>query len=558
MSTAYQQYLEFSQGGIRRGLRGLYLIRGWRPVLLPTLAVPFLGLFRGHVVAAAAVPLLAAYLGWTWYVYAIARRYLMPFQAVSATLATVTFPAFVQYALVFNTEIFWLFTSFASLYHVFMADRFRRRMHACLAGVFLGLSVMIRPAETTIIMALPFGYLLADAWRIGAVDRKEFALGLTVLGTIGAMLVASTFVTELSRIVLLGGGGIVLAVWLVVRRGRLHGVSLFCGTLSALSLGWWAGFMPALYSWVYTTSFGEMAQKTNDHRMEGVAETLWRAFQIYLGEQFGIFVCVAVIGLAATAFERRSRTMDLWKTDEAVRYPPSELGLLAMAMVMPIATLYALSGTSDPRRPIVGMAVTMLCVAILSVRGHSYSRIRTFVVLCVVAVNAFGLLNAAQIGITLPARMVSDFRLYLPPARLKADENPYLIDALTNLGVTRNDGVAVYTLALFQSSARIYEPAALELAALIKGQPARIVYLWDDGDYTRVLAVLYRQDNHYLLLDLYDGPGARDTHYPYVEFTTALLDRLAGGADPPPGLERVGTIHLGGRDHVLFRILPPN
>jgi hypothetical protein len=114
--------------------------------------VPFLLLFHGNVLAAGSAVLSLAYAGWVAYVFAIARRYLPRLQAAAATAATVSFPAFVVYDLIFNTEGAWLFAAFGWLYHSLASEEFRRKRHAALAGLLLGLAVMLRPAETSLMV----------------------------------------------------------------------------------------------------------------------------------------------------------------------------------------------------------------------------------------------------------------------------------------------------------------------------------------------------------------------------------------------------------------------
>ena len=120
--------------------------------------------------------------------------------------------------------------------------------------------------------------------------------------------------------------------------------------------------------------------------------------------------------------------------------------------------------------------------------------------------------------------------------------------------VPAGSNIAVYTLALFQPWARVYEPAALKLASLQGAYRYEIGYLWDSGDYNETLDRLRKRGYQFLLLDSF--PTAAAGHSPYVQFTQELLGVQPGVANPP-GLRMISRFVLGDREHTLFRIVPP-
>jgi hypothetical protein len=80
MKTAYQQYLAFQDGSLQDGLKLSYQIRGWRPILFPVLATPFLLLFNGNILAATGATLVICFLVCQIYIFAIAKIYLDSFR----------------------------------------------------------------------------------------------------------------------------------------------------------------------------------------------------------------------------------------------------------------------------------------------------------------------------------------------------------------------------------------------------------------------------------------------------------------------------------------------
>ena len=78
-----QKIVERFDGGLLAGLKGVYLERGWRPIIFPALAVPFFVLSEGQILLAvglmqfAAVWLLAAY------VFGFLRTMLSPARSVA-------------------------------------------------------------------------------------------------------------------------------------------------------------------------------------------------------------------------------------------------------------------------------------------------------------------------------------------------------------------------------------------------------------------------------------------------------------------------------------------
>lgn len=538
LSTAYEQYLHFKNGTLGDGLAALYQVRGWRPILFPVLAVPFLWIFNGNVIAAVASVLLCAYVGWLVYFYRIARRYISSFRsAIAATIVGSLFPYY-SFSTVFFSELTWLFFISGSVYHCLTSENFKGRYHALFAGVFLGLATLIRPAETVIIAVIPLALIVAETWRQQIVSTKDILTSGAIVGILCGILIVAAFVPAITFVVILlvGSTVIILAIFYVQRSVSVGatGLILFTVALCAVNTFWWANSMPALYSWVYETTFGPMAQITSDQSLSiGMGLTLLHIIQYYFSTQ------LVLILFAAILLVRPWRKQEKDKKSRKLM----ELALLSTGMLIPIFVAYMLTQTDDPRRPFVGMAFAILFLAVSALISGPLRRLRTASLGGLAVLQLLGFLSWAGEGVavTNPTQQV--------------ENNVETINKIIDLGITPGSGVAVYTLSLFDSPNRIYEPAALTLASISLGAQIRIDYAWDIENYDEVLNELSDRGVQYLLLDSYVSSLAQQRPLPYVHFTSELLRRITeGGPQALQKLHLIGQFDLGNRHHWLFKI----
>jgi len=163
MKTAYEQYLTFQNGSLSDGLKALYQIRGWRPILFPVLATPSLLLFKGNILAATGTTLVICVLVCQIYIYAIARRYLDSISGIiSRRICRLLSGNYVIRQGLFS-EIAWLAFFAGFVFHLLESEDFRKPLQATVAGIFLGLAALVRPAETTAIVIVPLIGMIAIA-----------------------------------------------------------------------------------------------------------------------------------------------------------------------------------------------------------------------------------------------------------------------------------------------------------------------------------------------------------------------------------------------------------
>jgi hypothetical protein len=549
METAYQQYRAFQDGSLLDGLDAVYHIRGWRPILFPVLATPFLWLFRGDVLAATGATLVLCFLVCQIYVYAIARRYLDPLRASFVAAFLGSCPAIAFQSTVFFAEMAWLAFFAGFVFHLLESEDFRKPLQATVAGILLACAALVRPAETLAIAVVPLISMIAMALARRAFLVKSAAriMGFVLLSA--CLLVASAFAKQVDYRVVLALGIIIAASQLLLMKADQEkepgtaGLNLFAVSFMAINLLWWADSMPKLCSWIYLTSFGTMAQVTDVAvSRDGFFTILKQIFSQYLFPQ-GFLVALICLVLLLPNQSRDSSTL-------------KRLGVLAMitlGLLLPMCIMYAATGTSDSRRVFVGMSFLLMLLSILSLQNGPLRRVRDIGIASIVAVQLAGFLWTAR-GESPPFGNSVFIRSGVQTPRQKADQNEALISRLLELGVPRNSKVAVYTMALFQARERIYEPAALQLAARTTGSNLTIVYYWDVGDYAAVIERLREDRTQFLLIDKYRDPENPSKHQPSMQFATVLIEKMVGTNADPQGLRRIATFKLGDREQVLFEV----
>lgn len=552
MLTAYQQYSAFRNGSIVDGLQAMYRTRGWRPTVFPLVATPFLLLSNGSVLIAVASALVLCFLVVQGYLYAIARRYLDPLRASLIAAFVGSSQAIAIYSTIFFSEMAWLAVYAGFVFHVLESSKFERPSHASIAGLFLGCALIIRPAETLLITTIPVLSLLYLAVRQ---DQYLIPYIVRVVGFIllnGLVLIVAIMVSDFSYKLVLGCSFMISVMHLFLIKkysngqSSLSGLNHFAMSVVLVNILWWAKSMPQLYSWVYETSFGSMAKVTDvAAQKEGSLKVLMQICSFYL---FPNGIMVALLGMLPLLPFRRE------KFDNVKRL--SLLALLTLGFLIPMCALYVATETSDSRRVFIGMTFLLTLLAILSLQEGSFRRARFFGFVFILALQ-LNVLFCAVKGEAISFGNLFLQKMVIPYPDLRGDKNEEVIFCLLKLGMPKGSTIAVYTTALFQPRDRVYEPAALQLAAFTTGSNFNIIYYWDIGDYSSVLERLRRDQVEYLLIDKHQDPNSSGKHQPSWIFATTLLDKMEKMSSDPPGLKQIDVFELEGREQVLFKILAP-
>ena len=554
--TAVEITAQFHRG-IVPGTISLFGLRGWRPTAFPPMAVPFLLLTADDVVAACAAMQLCLYAALVFYLYGLARQCAAtPLVAAAAATSVVSLPGIATYFLVFFSESAWLLFSIASVYHLLRSGPFRRIPHALAAGLFAGLMMAIRPAESFVVLLALLSFCIVEAVRCKAVSIRSVLISLGVFGVPASLLVLSTWARGVGRLEIWGICAIAIVFALRLARHHNRALLAFLGGLTAIACIWWAAYMPALFSWVdtswvYTTS---TAQRPPYPLIDVASFYGWTQMALLVG---------GLILLAFLLLRRAIRRRREGNFEPLLLAPVRLLLCASLTLLALFGRLYVRTGTGDPRRILV--AVALLIVAMIVIAGGR-NRFSLALIHCVPVIQCTFLItlvagsslraNFSWIGGPRgPLRRTAGFVELLRPPLRGTDGNVELLRTIAQ-SVPAGGKIAVYTLALQQPWARVYEPTALRLASLQGGYGYEIGgYLRNPGDYNEILTRLRDSGYQFLLLDSF--PTTVATHTPYVQFALELLGRVQTGVANPPGLRMISRFSLGNRQHTLFRIVPP-
>lgn len=548
MTTAYQQYRVLQTGSLLDFIRSLYEIRGWRPTIFPVLATPFLWLFNGNILASAACVLILSFLVWQIYAYYIARRFLDPIRAAVVASFVGSSTAVASQSLVFFSEIVWLALFGGFVFHVLESQESQSPYHAAISGIYLGLSTTIRPAETFAILIFPFLIFIGIAIAHKRIGARTAISTIVLICSMSALLLSAAFFPAVNYRVLFPVGTIFLVVfsWFTTRHDKIEpsakSLKLMIVWSLVINLLWWANSMPALYSWVYITSFGSMAKITT--KSAPISIVVERVLLYYLYPQ-GIILAVIVLSIFLNNFYKNillSRSLLFF-------------GIISLSLLFPMLILYGITGTNDLRRVFIGMTFLMLFLSIFSLQEGGFRIIRDICVTTLLSLQLIGFLWTSK-GIPPPFPKLHWISTGVSFPKETIDQNVALIKKLLTLGVPRNSAVAVYTEALFYAQDRIYEPAALTLASTTMDANLHIVYFWDIGGYSPVIRRLQADGVRYLLIDKYQDPGQEGSYQPSWQFASSLLGKIASNKTDPPNLRRISSFMLAGREQILFRITP--
>jgi len=534
--------LERFDTGFVAGLRGVYEVRGWRPISFPAFCVPFFAVAGGRIIPGVGLSLLAAALLVATYVFRLLCTHLSVTRAVLGTLVVCTLPWVGKYTTSFMSELLWLGMTMGWLFHLLEGFRTGRARHFVLAGLWLGGMSTVRPIETALSCALP---VLASL-LIGA--RKR----MVTLADVGLVLGLTSGVVITGWLWGAGIGG----RWRWVLVAGLLGIGghsakrifvdrpLLASVVAALIVGmvWFLPFFPVLYAWAYDTSVGDLARLT-DRRLEGASiDTAVRQTLAHYSP--GV---LAVLGsLCALAYLRgvsRSNT-DL---------PRFRVLLAGVSMLPVMFALLLYTGTGDPRRIMAAMivVVTGAVLAVLA-PGGLFPRLRGAALagLCLVLYSAT-LSNNLAFGVMPPGRLDTLTAGTLPPVK-DLDRNVAIAEGLVRLVERAN--IAAHTHCYRAPQARCtergvawFDPHAVNTLLQERKSKVRVHFTGaaiDFADPASIRGWLAAEGFDHVLVDELPLQPGLNTEDPYVINTEGFVRLLA---NLPPVLQEVGAIDFHGR-----------
>lgn len=467
--TAVDVYSRLGSG-VLAGVTNLYFDRGWRPIIFPDLAVPFLCIFGGNVRLAVAGTLLASTVALFVYTYLLLRPHL-PWQVSLLVSGSVLGLPWIQLnGAVFYAELPSLAAVAAAVYYWRQLGKAPSVQNGLAFGLTAGIAIDLRPIEpiplvfTLVCVAVVLGV------RRGWIGRRELSWAFVIAGFCG-MAVAARFVAlERSR---LESAALLLAVLaasgIVARRACMNApfVAGWLALVGTVAI-WYGPFAKELYEWIYETTAGNMMQLYRGR----TAESLVDAAQLYFGELGGWRLALLALVVAGIASLRLFQGRQPFEGG-----PLAALGLMQIALVVGAA---AWLGGGDLRRGYFGFYLLFIGLYALASGGDRAGGAPKVFAICGIA--GWQLLASLSLG-SLPAGPAVYWPVILPRAvpapSVTADTSYEVFEWLEGEILQKDAVVASFSLAENSYERRVFDPFALNVVAASKRSDLRFGYPWD-------------------------------------------------------------------------------
>lgn len=420
-------YQHFRNGGFWDGLRALYLVRGFRPILFDLFLTPFLFLSGGALYPAYAGVILFVIGYTTLYSFLLLKERLSPLSASIGAALPASLPVFLFLSVNFYPEIALPGLLVGTVYHLLKSNDFSRLKHVAFSGLLAGLALCIR-VDQPLMMLLPVLAIAAGRlWRMKLVRAKDIlpccfvvllaaaiylanvlceaggGLSFPTSGTSGAAF----FLQIVYRFLIIVTTTLALCipvVFAIARKTASAAFSLLFFTLliCVIPLIWFFPFALNLFEWMYQATFGDVAQ--NSAR---TTEPFWTNAWALL-DASGSFLLVATCGLAVFAVVIRVAQR---KGVFAGNCERDSVGYLVLSASFPFA-ISLISTSLSPnfgaagqgwRRLVGPFCFYLLAFAILGLQKGKHLAVRQCVALCLLLTQAAAITGKSvgiEIGIT--------------------------------------------------------------------------------------------------------------------------------------------------------------
>jgi hypothetical protein len=540
--TAMRIARQFSHGPLAAAA-ALLDVRGWRPTVFSALAAPIFFLTGNDLVAGPAATLILIYLATIIYLYRLVLLWTEdPLIAAATSSAVLSMPLLVTYSLVFFSESAWILFSIACVYHLLRSGPFRTAGHAIIAGLCGAMTLAIRPVEAAVILGVLLPFILVPLIRFKALRLPHVLIVFGMFSIPFAVLLLSTWTTRITRLHIwaICFVAVIFSVYFANRYGRP-----FAMFLAALTLGscvWWAGYMAGLKLWFQISyDYNQIAHVTNMRSAGEIVQALSKQV-LEDGELQWILLASLAIFCVVSGIRKRK---PIQAPSEAAGMWPRTLIYSASALLLAFVAIYS-SGGSDRRRALVAFALFATPLVALAA---SRSRIALASVVALIAVQCTTLASTTA---QIPPPAWTWRNTAGIPSPIPVDHNLETAQILAKY-VTTGSNIAVFTTTLF-GGPRVYEPNTLRIICLRENLGFTPSSADARGSYGELIQRFRREQWKYVLLDSLQDfvPGA--VREPHVQATHELQRRLMAGNTP--GLKTIGRFEMGGRQHIIFRVVP--
>ena len=570
---AYLIYLAFNDGF----LNGLTFIfhTGGKPILFSVFAAPFIQLFPFDPLRSVAVFLILIEAATSVGYYLLLSYKLDPLRSALITALITTSPFVFSMHTQFMPETLWHMWFVYFLVALLRSNGLTKVLSTLLAGFFLAMTILTRPAESIVLIAPAFGVYLLFLFNHGRLMIGQVVFPILVF------LVATTWCSIVSWQAVDAGLGLAtialgICAFLLAeyrhRRGYLSAATqndrpYVCSQLQYFFLPltiilsvWLVFYARPIFLWTFDNSFGEGA-KTNDqiNLSKNIFVIIYDVLYAY-----GLPIFIVTFGLAAY----RLMFVEEKSTERGV---PIHIAFSVVAMLVPMLYAYSITGTSDNRRIFLGIVFLLIAASFYACpRRGEWNATKTagaLIIALLVSMQSYEVLAAITQNTALwNGKAFLDAHLaplsYRTPGTTKS-EDAAVIMAIKSRGV-HDTKIAVFSLGMF-SDRMLYQAESLRYTALRIDRSLEFGTMWGYIRYEPYLAVINRLRENgfgYVLLEDIENPISdpvtRNSLRSHTFFVDGILSMIAKlGAESIDGLELVDTFEVDHRKQYLFAVRDP-
>ena len=481
--------------------------------------------------------------------------------------------------------IFSLMTSFMpeNVWHLFFvvflgallrANNLKNGIYSFLAGIFLALSILARPAESLLIytpgLVVYLVYLVIEK-EISSIKAIIFCsiLIISSMTTLYLSICGYSFIYFLCIMLAATISFIkinhskTLFAFKIFKNDNFDNdnVYLFIIPLLWIVNLWVFFYAHNIYVWSFDNSFGNGA-KVNDqvNITINIFSILAKILMNYGPLMIGSLVTLVIISLY---------------TNSTILFKNARLFyvlICLLLMFLPITLAYSWTGTSDDRRilPCISFLVVVLAFVAhwIETRKIILRSLSYLLLFFTILAQSYVIIMTAnhQVGVDKFAlaleRIIGSHHYREPGENISHDKE--IIKKIISLGIT-NSKIAVYSLGMF-SKKMYYQAESLRFITLSYDPTLSFFAYWGYTDYEPyhdVIDRLYKNSYDYILLDNLENPIVDPilkkrlrSHTFFIEDMLNLIKKY--GADNIDGLKLISAFNIGERVQYLYKIKNPN
>lgn len=445
--TGINIYYHFHDQGFWNGLLSCYLERGWRPILFPILAVPFLLISHGNMLLAYdSIIILSIGLS-VIYVYLLFRLQLDRISAIIATNIVGLLPLIQAQVLGFFAESILFPCVIGCIYHLIKSNYMREKKHVGGFILLFTLAIMMRPVEAAMNLIIVLSVFLFLGLRQQVFNAKSVIATIGVCFT-GLFIFLASFVIisyiipsvnqpdskmlSLINALLIITAISSLLIWLIVFFMRQYHINtaptikyqhnnlliLAFAITVLLVLAWFLPFSSELFEWIYRTSLGDIAASTG--LGTGKLISPQHSFLVQLDQQVRIEGRVVVIGITIFALAEILMLLKARSLKQAVSLP-----VIYLLSISPLPMLEVFLTVQDwPRKISITFPALLMALMILVLQRKSTRTLR-MIYFALLLILQFILLVSVSINKTTYNPLLDYLVGYYTPAPVTTRPNPH-------------------------------------------------------------------------------------------------------------------------------------